>query len=75
MADAVDSAELFELVVYQTVDSDDKSISIHRCSSWVAGFDVSNFTGWNADGDIIQSRTLGMFCHIAWQANWPATAP
>jgi hypothetical protein len=25
----------------------------------VAGFGVSNFPGWNADGDIIQSRTLG----------------
>jgi hypothetical protein len=50
VADAVDGTSLCELVVYQTIDSDDKSIAIHRCSSWVAGFGVSNFTGWNADG-------------------------
>jgi hypothetical protein len=31
--------------VYQTVDRYDKSIAIHRCSSWIAGYGISNCTG------------------------------
>src|SRR5437773_4354261 len=59
MADTRDGIDLFELVIYQTIDSNDKSIAIHRRSSCVAGLGSSNFTGRNADGDFIQSRTLG----------------